>query len=170
MPREVVMQLWCDPCDAAGEKVAAVASWTAGAVKAEVQPSLHAIDVCEVHNKQMEDYAAAINAAPPFVRPAGAAKAPPAAPGRPVKPQGEYVCPVCDTGFSSASSRINHVWNVHRPGDERTLTAGVCPDCGTVVDTAQGMAAHRRLGHGFDALHDALLGVKGFKMKAAKGA
>lgn len=160
MPREVVIQLWCDPCDQAGEKVLAVGTWTVGVVQAEVSPGLHAVDVCEVHNKEMDQWFAMVNASPPFVRPDKPAVTSPAKPSKPAD-SFVYPCPVCGLESSSLSGRISHVWNVHRGG--RPPVPEVCPECGVGQPTAQGMSAHRRSTHQYDALADALSGVKGYR-------
>ena len=39
-----------------------------------------------------------------------------------------------------------------------------CPECRAEYPTGQGLASHRRLVHDYDALSDALSGVKGYRL------
>lgn len=168
--RELVMRKWCDACYADGEiQEPATTTYTIGAVSGETRPALRVVELCERHDKvatdlihllsgigQLPDFAqktqkplSAINEGKqgrPFTSAENAARTMP--------------CPICDIGIVR-SAMINHVWSQHRT-DPKPVYGTTCPDCRAEYDTGQGVAAHRRSEHGFDALADALSGAKGY--------
>lgn len=71
-------------------------------------------------------------------------------------------CPVCRASTARASL-VGHIWVQHRD-DIRPEAPLTCPDCNKPYDSGQGMATHRRIAHGHDALTEALSGVKGYRI------
>jgi len=162
--REMVWNKWCDACYSDGQaKVAALHTFTVGAVVGETRPGLKVLELCEQHGKLVTDLQALMaetGQLPDFA----AAKPKPA----PVATSTPYahrltVCPIC-RGEYARNGMVSHVWRAHRT-DQRPDYQGRCPDCGEDQFTGAGLAAHRRTAHGYDALEDALSGVKGYTPK-----
>lgn len=153
--REMVMNRWCDSCFLESEaKVLAVSTFTVGACTGESRPALKVLELCERHAKMIQDVQAllAVTGQTPELLP----KAPVAA--RPVNMQ---PCPVCQRE-TPRNAMVAHVWRHHRT-DERPNYGVTCPTCHEQQESGAGLASHRRITHGFDALADALSGVKGYR-------
>jgi hypothetical protein len=70
-------------------------------------------------------------------------------------------CPVCKRQIKN-NILVAHIWQEHR-SDEKPAIPKICPECREQIDTGQGMTQHRKAAHGYDAVADALSGVKGYK-------
>lgn len=156
--REMIMRRWCDECWHEGQlQNEASFTYTMGVVQGESRPALKVLELCEDHNKlavDLMDLLKEIGQLPDFTQ----AKKTPAS-STPAVPQ--LACPVCGMAMAK-TSLIGHVWSKHRT-DRRPDQPRNCPTCGEFIDNGTGMSAHRRSSHGFDALADALAGVKGYK-------
>ena len=157
--RELVLNKWCDICYLEEEaKVPATLTLTAGMVVGENRPELKLVELCERHSKPFTDLQALL--AQIGQTPDVPAKV------APVKQEGSYaqrlmVCPICRAEYAR-NGMVSHVWRAHRT-DKRPETKGRCPTCREQFDNGAGLAAHRRIAHGYDALQDALSGVKGYQ-------
>ena len=157
--REMVWNKWCDACYADGEaKVPALLTFTAGVVAGEARPGLKVLELCDQHSKLVTDLQALL--AETGQLPDLTAKPKPAAPAATPYAQRMTVCPICRAEFAR-NGMVSHVWRAHRT-DRRPDHHGRCPTCGEQQRNSAGLAAHRRLEHGYDALEDALSGVKGY--------
>jgi len=167
--KEIQINKWCDMCYREGEntdqpglpiKTPATHAINIGiGIGENTRPVIHEIDVCDVHAKPIAELALFINETPLAVKPAAEI-----APKRGTNPNPDVaVCPVCKHGVTR-SQIINHVWQSHRKDARPEPPKRTCPDCGVVYEKAQGLSQHRRAEHGFDALLDALSGVKGYKV------
>jgi hypothetical protein len=158
--RELIQKCWCDQCwheDHLQQE--ATATYTIGLVAGEQRPSLKILELCDTHNKLavdlmdlLKDIGQLADLKPRAVRLPSAAA--------PVEPP-RKACPICRRDVQ-ANVMVNHIWTNHRT-DERPPTLTVCPECRKTVATGQGMSAHRRTAHNYDAVLDALSGVKGWK-------
>jgi hypothetical protein len=155
--REMIMRRWCDVCFAEGQlQQEAAHTFTVGAVVGEARPALKVVETCDVHQKMVADLMELLNGIgqiPEFKKAA--------LPAAPVLTHPAVECPICrmDVGRNTL---VAHVWNKHRT-DARPPTPKTCPECGERFDNGTGMSAHRRSIHDFDALADALGGVKGYR-------
>lgn len=129
-------------------------TYTVGLVAGETKPALKVLELCDRHDKLAGELAgilAGIGQTPAL--PAKVvAPAPTPPPSRP-----SWDCPLCGEHLGR-NVAVAHVWNRHRR-DVRPEIPKRCPDCGHPA-TGQGMTAHRRSAHGYDALADALSGAR----------
>jgi len=155
--RELVLNKWCDTCYLEEEaKVPVAFTFTAGVVLSENRPELKVVELCERHSKPFTDLQALL--AKIGQTPDVPAKAPAQPSGY---PQRLMVCPICRAEYAR-NGMVSHVWRAHRT-DKRPDLNGRCPTCREQQDNGAGLAAHRRITHGYDALQDALSGVKGYQ-------
>lgn len=164
--KEVIVKAWCDACWLDGEqRTPSAHTYTTGMVGGESsRPQLKVIELCDMHDKIATDFMALLSevaAVPDFNKPAAPKAAPP-----PVKyNSGKRVdCPVCHEEFTTGGL-VGHIWSLHRPGETRPVMGTVCPDCRAEYDTGQGLGQHRKAEHGWNAIADALSGVKGYRAK-----
>lgn len=153
--RELVERHWCDSCFLESEaKEAAVHTFTVGAVAGESRPMLKVLELCERHSKLVLELQALLSETGQTPE----LKAKPAA-----TPVGQRAvpCPVCQVSVKR-STLVAHVWRHHRT-DERPDHHAKCPTCHEQQRDGAGLAAHRRIVHSYDALADALSGVKGYR-------
>lgn len=158
--REVVVRAWCDACWQDGEqRTPSTRTYTAGIVSGETRPGLKLVELCDVHDKMAVDLMALLAdiGTVPDLKPK------PKTP-EPVSNSGAtrlVPCPVCHIDVQR-NGLVSHIWSNHR-SDEKPVYGTLCPECRTQYDTGQGLAAHRRSVHGYDAVAEALSGVKGYK-------
>ena len=158
--REMRIDKWCDSCYLEDEaRVPAVSSFTVGIVAGETRPELKLLELCERHSKAVTELQALLGeVSHPELPPKPAAKpAPPSA----AYAQRLMACPICDLEYAR-NGMVSHVWRAHRT-DKRPNHNGRCPTCREMQVSAAGLAAHRRIAHGYDALEDALSGAKGYQ-------
>jgi len=169
--REVQIVKSCDMCyheyEGDGEPPKIEATHTvkmAIALIESVSPPFKVLDLCDMHVKAFTELHSFINDVP---LPAPAPAAPMAKPALFKAPSGEgnrmVHCPVCQKPNKRATM-VAHVWQHHRKDLKPEAPVGKCPDCNEHYDSGQGMSAHRRSVHGYDALIEALAGVKGYKV------
>jgi len=163
--REVEIHAWCDACWAADEtRTPSAGPWTVGLLAGDdgQRPALKVLDLCEPHGKEVADLLELTHRAGQPPTGARAAAAPVARqPALPLTATREVSCPVCQVGVKR-NTLVGHVWKQHR--GQRPEFPGRCPECRAEYPTAQGLASHRRLVHDYDALSDALSGVKGYRL------
>jgi uncharacterized protein YbaR (Trm112 family) len=164
--REIEIKAWCDRCWADGERrEPSAGQWTMAVISGDVaHPSAKVLDFCESCAKDVAALAELV--ALSNTLPSKAAKAPEPQHRSPAKFR-MVPCPVCRNEVNR-SSLVGHVWSQHRT-DRRPEMPLTCPDCRETYDSGQGIATHRRLAHGFDAVVDALTGVKGYKVTGREG-
>jgi len=162
--REVEIHAWCDACWDDGEtRTPSVGPWTVGLLAGDdgQRPALKVLDLCEPHGKEVADLLelAHLVGQPPTG--ARAAAAPARQPALPLQATRTVSCPVCQVRVKR-NTLVGHVWKQHR--GQRPEFPGHCPECRAEYPTGQGLASHRRLVHDYDALSDALSGVKGYRL------
>ena len=160
--REMVWNSWCDACYSDGEaKVPALHTFTVGAVGGETRPGLKLLELCEQHSKLILEVQVLLQQTGQLPDFSKAAKPKPVA-SSPSTPYAHRmtVCPICRAEYAR-NGMVAHVWRAHRT-DKRPDHHGRCPTCYEQQDNSAGLAAHRRIAHGYDALEDALSGVKGY--------
>lgn len=169
--REVIIKQNCDACWQDGElKTPSAGAWTIGIVAGESgRPALKVLDLCEQHTKLVTDLVALL--ADVELTPDKPGPEPRLfdAPRRTTSPGNLRVvaCPVCRQEINR-SSMVGHIWSQHRT-DRKPDQPPTCPECREPYGNGQGMATHRRIVHGFDAVVDALGGVKGYKVTGREG-
>lgn len=161
--REMIMRSWCDACYADGElQQEAVKTYTIGIVSGENRPALKLLELCDTHDKIAQDLIhllSEVGQLPDIKKPVGR---PPSEVVHQASSSKIVDCPVCGEGISRGGL-VAHIWAQHRPGETKPVYGPACPECRVEYDTGQGLAAHRRAEHGFDAVAEALDGVKGYK-------
>jgi hypothetical protein len=158
--REMKMLRWCDMCWHEGQlQQEATWTYTIGLVANESRPALKLLEVCDTHNKVVVDLAAMlaeVGQLPDLPKKVGRPPLEDQHPRRTATP-----CPVCRVEVAK-NTMVAHIWTNHRT-DEKPPLPEICPQCRAHIPSPQGMAQHKRVQHGFDAVADALSGVKGFK-------
>lgn len=155
--REMVMNRWCDSCFLEDQaKVPAAHTFTVGASNGESRPALKVLELCERHAKLILDVQALLAETGQTPELSSRRPAPTAPTGQRLTP-----CPVCQRSVPR-NQLVAHVWRHHR-ADRRPDHHGKCPTCHEQQENGAGLAAHRRITHGYDALADALSGVKGYR-------
>jgi len=156
--REMTMNHWCDSCFLEAQtKEPAVHTFTVGACTGESRPALKVLELCERHSKLVLDLQALLAETGQVPEPAKLT-----ARLAPLKKRSALTpCPVCQ-GTVPRNTMVAHVWRHHRT-DERPKTDAKCPTCHEQQRDGAGLAAHRRIAHEYDALADALAGVKGYR-------
>ena len=173
--REVQVNKWCDMCFRENEnaeqpelalRVPATQSISIGiGIGDGTRPSVHVLDVCDVHAKPIAELAQFVAEAPLIgseSKSSELVRAPRAITAL-SHSRDTARCPVCAHDIVK-SSLINHIWQTHRKDARPQPPQGQCPECGEKYDKPQGLSQHRRHVHGFDAYIDALRGVKGYKI------
>lgn len=157
--REIVA--FCDRCWADGERRESSKGQRtiAIAVGDNPHPTPKVLDFCEPCLKDIDALGELV--AGSVIYPTKAVTTAPSTHSAPSKVR-TVECPVCALTTPRASL-VGHVWNKHR-NDLRPEIPLICPDCSEPYESGQGMATHRRVVHGYDALTDALAGVKGYKV------
>lgn len=151
---------FCDSCWADGEKRSAATQQMtiAIAVGDNPHPTPKVLDFCDVCIKNVAALAELVADSAVYPTKKTAVEG---AHGAPSKVR-MVACPVCKVQTARASL-VGHIWGRHR-NDVRPEIPLICPDCNETYDSGQGIATHRRLTHGYDALTEALAGVKGYKI------
>lgn len=164
--REVEIKAWCDRCWADGERrEPSAGQWTLAMITGDnPHPTPKVLDFCEACVKEVAALADLVEAA--AMLPTRATKAPTPLVRSPGKVRMVF-CPVCRRETARASL-VGHVWSIHRT-DRRPEIALTCPECREQFDDPRGAATHRRIKHGFDAVVEALSGVKGYKVTGREG-
>lgn len=157
--REIVA--YCDKCWADGERrePSKGQRTLAIAVGDQPHPTPKVLDFCEPCLKDIDALGELV--AGSVIFPTRAVTTAPSTHSAPSKVR-TVPCPVCQVSTPRASL-VSHIWSRHRT-DIRPDAPTACPDCSETYDSGQGMATHRRVAHGYDALTDALSGVKGYKI------
>ena len=171
--RELQMKTFCDVCrldsDDDDIREPATACYTVGVMQGEGRPVPKVLDLCEDHVGPLEDLLELLSGIDQLpggdvVRKTGAKvalKAPPAPQNR-----NESPCAICHGQFSTAGL-TQHIWKAHRPDPKPPMPAR-CPECGS-RHGGPGMAAHRRIVHGYSSIDDALSGVPGYRPGKSAG-
>lgn len=148
MSREIIVASWCDRCQAIDDrKEPATHTYTIGLVKGETRPALKVVELCDAHDPMLADLfdLLAKNSIP--LEPAKK------------QPASELECRICGREFSARTSIVQHVWQVHRPGEDRLGEQPArCPECGDSY-SPDGMRRHRSRVHGYTALDAAYEGI-----------
>lgn len=170
---------WCDVCflethsserDEPGLKLEATQSFALSAAEGDTKrPSLHVLDVCDVHAKPFLDLVQLMTELPLIEKTptsnASVAQLPPskrpAAVRHPSPSNMHSPCPVCQRTMARSSISA-HVWREHRHQQPPKPAQGNCPECGLAVASGVALGQHRRHEHGWDSLIEALSGVKGY--------
>jgi uncharacterized C2H2 Zn-finger protein len=150
MSREIIVASWCDRCQAIDDrKEPATHTYTIGLVKGETRPALKVVELCDAHDPMLADLfdLLAKNSIP--LEPPTAGKRAPA---------DDLVCRVCGKEFTARTSTVQHVWQMHRPGEDRGKQPARCPECHEPF-SAPAMSSHRSRSHGFSALDNAYSGL-----------
>lgn len=165
--REIQIVQWCDMCESVDDEQQLPLDRSPAtqafviSIRAEDE-SAHAarlIDVCDAHAKQFAELSKLLLGMPLATAVKSKATPPPEQKYRRVP------CPVCQADVER-SSLVAHIWAKHAHTTRPELLVGKCPDCAEVIDTATGLAAHRRVVHEYNAVVDALSNVKGYKITA----
>jgi uncharacterized C2H2 Zn-finger protein len=149
MSREIIVASWCDRCQAIDDrKEPATHTYTIGLVKGETRPALKIVELCDAHDPMLADLFDLL-----------AKNSIPLEPATRAEPADDLACRVCGKEFTARSSTVQHVWQVHRPGEPRVgQEPARCPECRESFDPA-GMRAHRSRAHGYTALDRAYDGL-----------
>lgn len=155
--REVRIHLWCDACysddDQRREEATDTVTISFGGAPVKT------LDLCELHGKSIveplttllaERGAAPLNTAAAVPKQLALPRTSPAV--------RQWTCPVCAAEMNRTSA-LNHVWAVHRPGEERDRVLTSCPECGMKSTRPQAVTTHRMRTHGVDPLALALEGL-----------
>jgi hypothetical protein len=160
--REVKLLTWCDMCwDDGMIQTAAEHSFTIGIVSGESRPALKLLELCETHSKtivELQELLVGVGQLPELDKKRGPGRPPVS---EPVREHPTKSCPVCKRQIKN-NILVAHIWQEHR-SDEKPAIPKICPECREQIDTGQGMTQHRKAAHGYDAVADALSGVKGYK-------
>jgi hypothetical protein len=159
--REIVA--YCDRCWADGERrEPSKGQVTIAMMPGDVShPTPKVLDFCETCLKEVAALAELVANSAVFPTKRTTATPAPTTHSAPSKTR-MVPCPVCRVSTARASL-VAHIWGRHRT-DVRPEMPLVCPDCNEPYDSGQGIATHRRIVHGYDALTEALSGVKGYKI------
>lgn len=161
--REIRVLSWCEACWAQGEiRTEATTSWTVGITPTDQPPALHTLDACDSHAQDLIALQALAQLGERYVRKPLAVPLSKSRGGSAVfVPQNAAPCPICSEVLGKPSL-VSHVWSQHRT-DPRPAAPTACPTCRQQFENTAGVGAHRTAAHGYDALADALSGVKRFK-------
>jgi len=153
MPRELVLQKWCEVC--ADEDATVPATVTYSGAIAEQEPEgnmqVRLVDLCERHAKVAADFAEF------WSRFAVAPMASQTVPRPGPKPMhGETdPCPECGRQYSAPTTLANHIYSAHLRMP-KPMHVTQCPECGEHYENATGLGSHRRSAHHTGVLSDAL--------------
>ena len=166
--REVEIKAWCDRCWADGEQREPSAGlWTLAMTTGDnPHPTPKVLDFCEACAKDVAALAELVAAAALLPTRAGKTPVPVTKPPSPGKVR-LVLCPVCRIETNRASL-VSHIWSNHRT-DRKPEVPLICAECREQFDDPRGAATHRRITHGFDAVVEALSGVKGYKVTGREG-
>lgn len=150
MPKELVINPWCDPCYEADERVLGEEVTLAFGDLGRMRPRVMLL--CERHRKEFYDPLRELaekfgdtSGEAPTVKPSGRK----GVGGRPSV--ADLTCPECGHVTPSKDALRSHARSSHDKslaelkGDELPFE---CPDCSRRFENAQGVAAHRRSAHG----------------------
>lgn len=158
--KELIIRSWCDRCESLGKlRAEARHTYTVGIVSGETRPALRVIELCDECDATEIDILSKLLASHSVPLDPKAAKTP--AP-EPIPQRSRYVpadkltCKICDRDYH-ASSLAQHIWAVHRAGEDRPVQPKKCPECGVVNPT--GMGQHRSQAHGWSAVTEAYKGL-----------
>ena len=152
--REIIMQEWCDWCDANGKRTLATTVATLDLDGTGPKES----DLCAECDEQVLGPVRKLVEVGRIAEPEPVKRArPKAAPttsGRGRKPSS---CPICENGvlFYNVKSVADHIWNKHIE-DQKPRQPVACPDCGYRHESPNAMARHRTTRHGWSSIQEAL--------------
>lgn len=156
--------VWCDRCWARDEtRVPSAGEWTVAAIEGNnAHPTPKILDFCEACATEVKELAGLV-----FESPILPNRHKLVAPVMLSTKLRTVPCPVCRVEVNRASL-VGHIWANHRT-TARPAMPLTCVECGATYESPQGIATHRRLTHGYDAVVDALSGVKGYKVTGKEG-